>query len=83
MRSFTLAAFASLTFGIFCSATPTPDKDMWFPYPPRAIAARDTEPADGNSSLQSVLSGFSISVQPFLDKAGESAPPIHPSYAHY
>ena len=80
MRSFTLAAFASLAFGIFCSAAPTPSG-----LPPVNVVVRDTPvspPAQG-ATLQSVLTVATTSLKPLADKVCENAPPAHPSYTCY
>lgn len=84
MRYFTLAAFASLTFGIFCSAAPTPGKPLPVDLPPVPVAARDTTLPTGNSqTLRSVLTVATSAVNPLADRVGEGASLAHSPYACY
>ena len=83
MRTFALTAFATLAFGLFCSATPTPS-NLPVTNPPLVdITVRDTPvsvPAQGAPSLQSVITVATNSIQPLADKVGESVPSTHPPY---
>lgn len=84
MRSFTLSAFASLAFGIFCSAAPTPSSLPTVNLPPVAVAARDTTvPTVDTQTLQSVLTVATNAVNPLADQVGESALLTHPPYTCY
>lgn len=68
MRSFTLSALATLAFGVFCSAAPTPGAAL----PPIAVAARDSPvPAEGNETLESIFTGAAQAISPLVDQIGE------------
>jgi len=63
MRSFALSVFASLAFGIFCSAAPTPAGIS------TNVIARDLElPAEDSKCLESVLSGVVIELSPIKEQ---------------
>ena len=80
MRSFTLSALASLAFGIFCSAAPTPSGLPAIGLPSVPAVARDSPaPAEAGPTLQSVFATASASLGPLADKAGEGFPFPHPS----
>lgn len=61
MRSFTLSALATLAFGIFCSAAPTPSG-----LPAVGIVARDAPVP--NDTLQSALSDAASAIDPLVDQ---------------
>jgi len=64
MRSFTLSALATLAFGIFCSAAPTPGG-----LPSVAVAARDTPaPVEADQTLVAVLTTASSSLNPLVEQ---------------
>ena len=68
MRSFILSVFATLAFGLFCSAAPTPGVGA-------DVNARDIVYADfavdrrqNTQSLQTILSGACSDLSPYTDK---------------
>jgi len=67
MRSFTLSALATLAFGIFCSAAPTPGG-----LPAVAVAARDTPaPVEADQTLQYVFATASDSLSPLVAQVAD------------
>ena len=63
MRSFILSVFATLAFGLFCSAAPTSSPDV-------VVAARaDVRVRDESPlSLQTILTGACSDLSPYTDK---------------
>ena len=56
MRSFIISALATLAFGVFCSAAPTPVGVSEIDLSPAPVAVRDTPAAPvENPTLQTVL----------------------------
>jgi len=63
MRSFTLSVFATLAFGLFCSAAPTPAG-----VPPVLQARGDEVPAENSKCLDGILDGLVDAISPIADK---------------
>lgn len=76
MRFFALSALASIAFGVFCSAAPTPSGLPVVNVPSSEIAARDVPAPNG---LQTALNEFIGTVSPLKAQVGESPSFVHPS----
>lgn len=83
MRSFTLFAFASLGFGLFCSAAPTPVAlGIEANVEASVEVKRDaTVPAEDTICLESTLTGLVSEITPIVEKICESLV-IHRLFPH-